>query len=351
MPVHIHSHPNGARYFSGYDDTHEEKLFNWLSEQGQPLLWSLVWPYGTDPIARLWTKEGILEGVVRVGLRPMDGSVEILPALDRQRIFGPSLRRAAAQLSICIVGVGGVGMQVAEQLARSGFSRFVLIDPDTVSETNLNRLPGTIRKDLGKLKVNVARRIIRKASKSIGSNQEVVVRSHDVYTADSSTHDLIRECDVVLALTDDHLSRNTCLMLALEGGATYIQAGVEIPIDDDGELDGLWAEVTGAEVGRYCPICSGRLDPGQASVEARLYDDGEVAARALKEGYIPEEPAPSVMSLNSLVAGLLVTEIQQRIAGFTPKDLIQVELRNGRYRKEERIDRQLSDSCGVCGRS
>lgn len=42
-------------------------------------------------------------------------------------------------------GLGGLGMLVAEQLARCGFRDFVLVDPDTVDLSNLNRLPGARR--------------------------------------------------------------------------------------------------------------------------------------------------------------------------------------------------------------
>jgi len=146
------------------------------------------------------------------------------------------------------------------------------------------------------------------------------------------------------------LSRITCLEIALDAGAEYLQAGVNIGISDHGEVDGLFAEVTGAEVNRYCPICAERLDPGQASVEARQYLGGEVWAHATKEGYIPDEPAPSVMSLNSIVAGLLILEIQRRVSGLGVRDLFQLELQAGRLVSYERIDSLLSGECAVCGR-
>jgi len=43
--------------------------------------------------------------------------------------------------SACVVGVGGVGSWVALDLALLGVERLVLVDPDTVEESNLNRTP------------------------------------------------------------------------------------------------------------------------------------------------------------------------------------------------------------------
>lgn len=41
--------------------------------------------------------------------------------------------------SVAVVGIGGVGGICAEALARSGIGRLVLVDGDTVEETNINR--------------------------------------------------------------------------------------------------------------------------------------------------------------------------------------------------------------------
>ena len=51
---------------------------------------------------------------------------------------------------------------------------------------------------------------------------------------------------------------------------------MRIDIGKGGFVDAMALEVTGAETGRYCPLCSGRLSSGQASVDARRYVGGEV---------------------------------------------------------------------------
>jgi len=170
LAVHLHSHPPGVDQFSTTDDDAESRLSHWLAEQGVPRYWSLVWPSGGVPCARLWTRGQTQPGRLFLGLAPMvrDASRHESPALDRQRAFGPGLRAAADQIRVGVLGLGGLGLLVVEQLARAGFRRFVLIDPDTVEETNLNRLPGVTRRDLGRLKVRVAKRVIRQAIVSLG---------------------------------------------------------------------------------------------------------------------------------------------------------------------------------------
>ncbi len=56
--------------------------------------------------------------------------------------------------SVTVVGVGGLGMIAAEELARCGIGTLYLFDMDMVDVVNLNRL-GFLPQDLGKPKVDV----------------------------------------------------------------------------------------------------------------------------------------------------------------------------------------------------
>lgn len=44
-----------------------------------------------------------------------------------------------ARSSVCILGLGGIGSNIAVSLARSGIGRLVMVDFDRVEESNLNR--------------------------------------------------------------------------------------------------------------------------------------------------------------------------------------------------------------------
>lgn len=58
---------------------------------------------------------------------------------------------------VAIFGIGGVGSFVLEGLARAGVGKFVLVDNDDVSVTNINRQLIATHKTVGKAKVEVAR--------------------------------------------------------------------------------------------------------------------------------------------------------------------------------------------------
>ena len=350
VPLHLHSHPPGLATFSAEDDRHEAALHQWLRAQGQPLLLSAVQAAGLPPQARLWTASQPQPVAVRVGLASLAPEVsEAAPTLDRQRAFGPGLRQAAAELWLGVIGLGGLGMLAVEQLARAGFRRFVLMDPDRVEASNLNRLP-LGPGDLNRPKVQAAKTLIRRAAQAIGVTPEVHALVQDLYLADAGGRAALRRCDILLALTDDELSRLTALQLAFEGGAEYLQAGVDIRLDAAGRISGLWAEVTGAEWGRYCPVCAGRLDPGQASLEARRYLGGAIWEQTQRDGYLPEVPSPAVMSLNSLAAGALVLELQRRVAGLGTRDLWQLDFQSGHTRIFPHLDQHLPTGCAVCHR-
>lgn len=60
--------------------------------------------------------------------------------LDRQcTLIGADACTMLQAKTVMVVGLGGVGGHAVEALARTGIGRLILVDMDTVSETNLNR--------------------------------------------------------------------------------------------------------------------------------------------------------------------------------------------------------------------
>lgn len=56
---------------------------------------------------------------------------------------------------VAIFGIGGVGSFVCEGLVRAGIENFILVDNDTISETNINRQVHATVNTIGKYKVDV----------------------------------------------------------------------------------------------------------------------------------------------------------------------------------------------------
>lgn len=62
---------------------------------------------------------------------------------------------------VAVFGIGGVGGFACEALARAGVGRLLLVDDDTVSESNLNRQIVALRSTIGRPKVEVMAERIR----------------------------------------------------------------------------------------------------------------------------------------------------------------------------------------------
>ncbi len=69
-------------------------------------------------------------------------------------------QRTIASVRVGILGVGGVGGQYAELLARTGVTQFVIWDPDTFSAENTNRQNECRTSNYGKSKAEVIAKLI-----------------------------------------------------------------------------------------------------------------------------------------------------------------------------------------------
>lgn len=72
-------------------------------------------------------------------------------------LLGEDVVSAMARTRVIIFGVGGVGSWCAEGLLRSGITDLTLVDPDTVSVTNVNRQLMATSQTVGQVKVEALR--------------------------------------------------------------------------------------------------------------------------------------------------------------------------------------------------
>lgn len=82
---------------------------------------------------------------------------------DRQSFLGENSQMLLQNTKIGIVGLGGGGSHVMQQLAHLGIGSYVLLDPDTIEESNLNRMVGSNQNDVNKkkAKADIAKRVIK----------------------------------------------------------------------------------------------------------------------------------------------------------------------------------------------
>jgi molybdopterin-synthase adenylyltransferase len=224
---------------------------------------------------------------------------------DRQvRAFGEAGQHALRQLRIAIVGLGGTGSIAAQQLAHLGVRDFLLIDPDVLDVTNLNRVAGANPDDVGKSKVQIAERHICAVATdaSVRTIQDDVMRS--AVARQLSNADLIFSC------TDSHGSRFVIQQVSYQFLVPCVDLGVTI-VALGGHITDVWGRVQLLAPGLPCLTCQGLLDPKE--VRRDMMTPFERKADPYIQG--EREPAPAVMSLNGTVSSLAVTMLLAIVAG------------------------------------
>ncbi len=219
---------------------------------------------------------------------------EVSPVFDRQvRAFGAAGQQALQALHVGVVGLGGTGSIVAQQLAHLGVGSFTLVDPDVVEATNLNRLANAVPQDIGVNKVDVAARYILAVAPStnVATLKDDVIRSRVAHQ--------LSVVNILLCCTDSHGSRAVLQQLAYQYLIPCIDVGTVIAARD-GRVTHIYGRVQMLSPGLPCLTCSNLLDANE--VRRDMMTAFERQADPYLRG--AREPAPAVMSLNSVVASL-----------------------------------------------
>ena len=88
-----------------------------------------------------------------------------------EHLLGVHALNRIQQLSVLVLGIGGVGSYAVETLARMGVKRLILVDYDTIDLSNLNRQIMTNQHNINQYKVDVFQERIYQ----IDSTIEVIV--------------------------------------------------------------------------------------------------------------------------------------------------------------------------------
>jgi len=238
------------------------------------------------------------------------GRPPLNPLFDRNvRAFGGEIQRALGDLRIAVVGCGGTGSAVAEQLVRLGVRHLRLIDPDHLSESNLTRVYGSAPPQVGRPKVLV----LRDHLKAIAPDLEVEPLESTV-TAEATAR-VLASSDIVFGCTDDNGGRLVLSRMATYFAQPVFDCGVVLSSNDEGRLDGIFGRVTTLLPGNACLVCRNRIDLAQA---AREFLPTEEQAKRIKEGYAPALPGvePAVITFTTAVAASAVTELLERLTRF-----------------------------------
>lgn len=240
-------------------------------------------------------------------------SPEVSPVFSRNvRAFGADIQNVIGMLKIAIVGAGGTGSAVAEQLVRLGVRNLILVDGDRLSDSNVTRVYGSTPNDVGNSKVDVLCAHLQKIAPDLSCT---VLES--MVTVESVARKL-SDCDLIFGCTDDNAGRLVLSRLATYFLIPVIDLGVLLSGAINGELEGIDGRITIMSPGSACLVCRGRIDMARASVEMRTPEERK---RLADEGYAPAlgDVEPAVVSFTTTVAATAVSELLERMIGYGPE--------------------------------
>jgi hypothetical protein len=162
-----------------------------------------------------------------------------------------------------VVGLGGGGSHIVQQLAHLGVRHFVIADPDIVEDHNLNRLIGATRQDAEHRvhKVHVAERVI---SGLIVRPSVVTIQAP--WQAGAIE---LRACHVLFGCVDSFSERNQLEQFSRRFLLPYIDIGMDV--HEVGNEFVIGGQVALSTPGEHCLWCMGILDRQSIADEVRRY--------------------------------------------------------------------------------
>lgn len=320
--IMVHSHPfeDGTPRYSPTDDSGERRTSRTISDclEGSPPVGSLL--FGRRHIsARVWMRSSDAS-------LPADATVihptryEIYSKsrsagsnrhiVDRQvRAIGPTTQSRLEALRIGIVGLGGTGSNVAEQLVRMGISRFTLVDFDKFDPSNWSRLYGSTWKDTARGVPKVS--LIDSHLRRINPKVECSLVAKSVLRKEVLQE--LATCDLIFSCLDRHGPRAVLNELSYQCLVPVVDVGVGITSVGRGPLLGS-ARATIIGPGFPCLFCQELVRPDL--ITAENLSPREYAARRA-EGYVAEltDGAPSVIAYTTLASSLGLTLLIDYIRG------------------------------------
>jgi hypothetical protein len=320
VPVICHSHPfDGPASYSISDDFGERRLL--------PILESLL-PH-LKPASLLLTNTAVSGRVLngsnfqglgdvtitgpRMQVFPISAAKSVKRqeqvVFDRQiRAFGVEGQRRLGSLTTAIIGLGGIGSLVAEQLVRAGIGKLILVDFDIVEASNLNRLFGATSNSKGRPKVKVV-------ADHLASIRRLPLEQICDSVIKQSVLKKLRSADVIIGCVDSDLARTTLTRFSYQYLTPFVDLGIRLDARK-GEVSAAAGRVSLVGVDASCLRCSHHVDAERVRAESLPRAERQALAR---EGYIMgiDAPAPAVVTLNCVISGLGATAAINLVLNLT----------------------------------
>jgi molybdopterin/thiamine biosynthesis adenylyltransferase len=176
-----------------------------------------------------------------------------------QGIFDTELLRPKA---VAVIGLGSGGGLVALELAKSGVGNFILVDFDRLHAHNISRHVCGLS-DVGRFKTRAVR------DKILQHNPQALVTCHevDVTEANELLHQVVVDSDLVVAATDNEVSRYMTNEACLKAGTPAVYGGAY-----ERSFAGEVVRVIPGEGGCYACVRQGMADALRSASADRVFD-------------------------------------------------------------------------------
>jgi molybdopterin/thiamine biosynthesis adenylyltransferase len=355
--VTVHSHP-GAGDHNGLspDDLHaHERVFPHLLDITASATVAGVALGERSVAGELWTTDGTrtpLDHLRVVGpnvqfLRPAPRRRRLVGSdterFDRQvRLFGTAGQELLRDLHVAVVGAGGGGSILIEQLAHLGVGHITAIDYDAVERHNLSRIMGATDADARRrtAKVDVAQRHVQTIDPSID------FRAINGDIAELPTAEKLLEADYVLLATDTATARLVANAIAQTFLIPVIQIGAKVDTRD-GTIEQIYTAVRPVLPAHGCLACAGLIDP------VALQREAATPQERADQNYLGDADVidPSVTTLNAAAAAGALNVMLMSVIGQATGELASHRITLTREGSTLTLQPQRDTACRWCGES
>jgi hypothetical protein len=183
---------------------------------------------------------------------------------SRQSFLGHHSERIISSCVVGVVGLGGGGSHILQQLAHAGVKNYVLYDPEELEESNLNRMVigNLVDAAQRRTKLELAERTIR----YLHPNGNIVA----VGTRWQDTPLPLQNCDIIFGCIDGFDERRQLEASARRYLIPYIDIGLDVNHVEP-EPPRMSGQVLLSLPGSLCLTCVGFLNKQNLAKEATNY--------------------------------------------------------------------------------
>lgn len=216
-------------------------------------------------------------------------------------LIGQEAQSKLLSKKVVVIGLGGVGSYVVEALARVGIGTLILIDPERIESSNINRQLFALHSTIGLYKADVAYERVKDI------NPDIKVICHNVFVSAENIFNLVDDdVDYIIDAIDSVQSKIDIIKFAKNNGFNIISC-----MGTGNKLDNTSFKISSISKTDTCPLAKKM----RKILNSEGITDVDVLYSSCKNIKVCKESIASISYVPS-TAGLL-------LAGFVIQKMIE----------------------------